>query len=337
MRDHGLLVDIEGKPLHQRHRTYSADWDEVRGFCDKTYMPFRVRPLGIAQNPDATMYSARVGRVTATHFCYGVPVYLNDFDPDAGNLMVLTTLEGGIEHMVDAENSAFTSAGESFVVDCSRSDYWLKANPDHLQINLTIPHDVVAEHAMRYFGGMPDDRLWRCKLKFGGGDTAWFALLHYMAASIREAPSEVEAGRIGRHLEETLCLRLLEQWCAGAGVTAAHATRFAVPYYVKRAEDFIRNHAFEAPTLSDIAAASGVSVRTLSWGFKKFRTQTPAQCLRHHRLQGVRAVLLAAGPDETVSSIASLWGYVNFGIFARSYQNEFGELPSKTLRRPRHH
>ena len=53
--------------------------------------------------------------------------------------------------------------------------------------------------------------------------------------------------------------------------------------------------------------------------------------MREQRLRGVRDALLAAGPGDTVASVASNWGYVNFGMFARAYQQRFGELVTEWL------
>ena len=79
----------------------------------------------------------------------------------------------------------------------------------------------------------------------------------------------------------------------------------------------------------------GVSVRALTAGFRKFRGHSPIAQLRELRLQGVRAELLSAPPWATVCSVVAGWGYVNQGIFARAYEQRFGELPSQSLRRLR--
>ncbi|NUA27471.1 helix-turn-helix transcriptional regulator [Cupriavidus basilensis] len=86
-----------------------------------------------------------------------------------------------------------------------------------------------------------------------------------------------------------------------------------------------------APTLSELAQASGVSVRTLSAAFREYRYCTPMQALMEQRLQGVRAELLVAARGATVRSIAETWGFANPGLFAARYRQRFGEYPSRTL------
>lgn len=337
MLENALLLDASGQPIQQDRRTSSKDWDEVQEFCREVYMPYRVTPLGRRLKPNATMRSARVGRVTMTRFSYGVPIHLEDFDPAAGNILVLNTLRGGLRHMVDKTRDDVTGAGDSFVVDCSRADYWLDADDAHMQVNLTIPHDVVAEVAQRWYGFIPDDRLWTTRLKFGGANSPWIALLEYVSRSVQADCARVADGRIAAHLEETICLELLRAWAGGAGVSLETGARTAAPHYVRSAETMLAEMAREAPTIGAVAEALGVSVRTLSEGFRRFRGITPRDFLRNQRLDGLRADLLTAPPGATVTSIASGWGYVNFGALAGTYRNRFGELPSQTLERARWH
>ena len=333
--DNALLLDAKGRPIGDARRTRSRDWDEVREFCDKVYMPYRVKPLGHSGAPDAVMHGARVRRITVTRFRYGVPIALEDFDSGAGNILVLTTLGGHLRHGVEKGDMAATGRGESFVADCSRAAYWLEGDGDHLQINLTIPHDVAAETAARWFEFLPPDSFWKRKVKFGGEGSAWWALLDYMARSIAEAPDAVRDGRIGAHLEETICVELLKNWAAGAGVDLSAGVRTAAPRQVRLAEAYIAAHAACAPTIAEIARAAACSVRSLSSAFRRFRDSSPGACLREHRLRGVREALLAGGPGLTVAAAASAWGYVNFGVFAQTYRRRFGETPSQTLARGR--
>ena len=335
MLENALLRDAAGRPIRQDRRTRSEDWDEVQEFCREVYMPYRVTPLGRRLKPDATMRSARVGRITMTRFSYGVPIHLDSFDPEAGNILVLNTLRGHVRHMVDRQRDDITCAGDSFVVDCSRTDYWLDADDAHMQVNLTIPHDVVAEVAQRWYGFVPDNRLWTTRLKFGGPNSPWIALLDYVSRSVQADSARVADGRIAAHLEETICLELLRAWADGAKLSLETGARAAAPRYVRAAEMMLAERAREAPAIGAVAESLGVSARTLSEGFRRFRGITPRAFLRERRLEGLRADLTAAPPGATVTSIAADWGYVNFGALAGAYRKRFGELPSQTLKRAR--
>ena len=319
-------------PLIRSERVRSQDWDEVAEFCRSTYMPYHVEPLEKDTVPSATMFSRNTGRVKASRFAYGTGVHLNDFDPEAGNILVLTTLNGAGSHHFQSD-PATTQAGESFVVDCARTDYWLNADPEHLQFNFTIPHALMEETARKWFGYVPGNALWTQRVKFGGRGSRWLAMLEYVARSIGGEHPIDPNGPMGRHLEELICLNLLQEWAAEAGVSLETGARAAAPHYVRRAEEMMTSEARIAPSIGDIAQRVGVSARTLSEGFRRFRGVTPREFLADRRLDGLRADLLAAESNRTVTEIAGSWGFVNIGALARSYRARFGETPSQTLAR----
>lgn len=333
MLEEALLVDAKGTPISHDGRTRSRDWEEVQEFCRTVYMPYRVRPLERLSRPDATMISAQVGRITMTRFSYGTGIHLDRFDPAAGNILVLNTLRGALRHQTGAE-PATTGAGESFVVDCSRADYWLDGDPDHMQFNLTLPHEVMEETALRWFGFVPDDALWTQRVKFGGPQSAWLRLLDYAARTL--GARRAIKGPMGQHLEEMICLDLLREWAGQAGVRLEDGARAAAPGYVRRAEEVLRAEAREPPTIGALAERLGVSARTLSEGFRRFRGIAPRDFLAERRLEGLRGELLSAPPGRTIADIASGWGFVNFGALAGQYRRRFGELPSQTRARARH-
>lgn len=332
MLESALILSMDGKPIRHDGLTHSRDWDEVAEFCKTTYMPYRVRPTGTCSQPNSTMVSSTAGRVTVSRFSYGTGVYLDEFDSDAGNIIVLNTLRGKLNHQCEQEPVS-TGAGESFVVDCSRTDYWLEADPDHMQFNFTIPHNVMEEVAEKWFGFVPSNALWTRRVKFGGPQSRWVVLLEYISRTLSSDLPLPADGAMGRHLEELICLDLLQAWAAGAGIALDQGARVAAPYYVRQAEEIMVAEAHEAPTIGDIAGRIGVSARTLSEGFRQFRGITPREFLSARRLEGFRADLEAAPPNRTVTQVASDWGFVNMGGLAGTYRKRFGELPSHTLKR----
>ena len=60
---------------------------------------------------------------------------------------------------------------------------------------------------------------------------------------------------------------------------------------------------------------------------------TPKQYITADRLTRARRSLRLAEPSAQVSQIANDWGFSHLGRFARIYKQQFGELPSTTLRR----
>jgi len=104
-----------------------------------------------------------------------------------------------------------------------------------------------------------------------------------------------------------------------------------VPAVLRRAEDYISDHARDQICLDDIAKAAGIPVRTLLNIFRQFRSTSPMQFVKQQRLYIARARLNAPSTGDTVSLIAYESGFTHLSRFAADYAAEFGEKPSDTI------
>lgn len=167
MLDAALLRDGQGKALLEGNLNNSRDWSAVNAFCYRTYMPLATRPLTRGMDPDATTRMLKIGRIVFSRFCFGTPTRADEFDPTSGNIIVVNTLRGSVRHPLMGNQAFDTRAGDSYVVDCSRTEYWNIADGNDLQLNLTIPHSLMEEIASRWYGFVPGDELWKKRLIFG--------------------------------------------------------------------------------------------------------------------------------------------------------------------------
>ncbi len=108
------------------------------------------------------------------------------------------------------------------------------------------------------------------------------------------------------------------------------------PWQVRRALDYIEANWDRPITIEALAQETGSSARGLFATFRKHRGCSPMAFVRHVRLTKARDILLAAGSNTSVSSIAASCGFGNLGHFAKRYLARFGELPSETLKRAKH-
>ena len=87
-------------------------------------------------------------------------------------------------------------------------------------------------------------------------------------------------------------------------------------------------------SVADLAAAVGVSERTLRTAFLEYYGVGPIRYQRDRRLHRVRRQLLAAEEEETtVTEVLSRFGIWQHGRFAGEYRQRYGESPSETLAR----
>jgi len=161
-------------------------------------------------------------------------------------------------------------------------------------------------------------------------------LWNYMVTICRDLndPQPCFTGQLGRLAERTLLLLLLNavpnnyKWAF-----AEEALSSAAPYYVRRIESYIREHAREPITTGDLVAVGGVSARSIYHGFRRFRSTTPMSYLKAVRLDLARDVLLKGRRRgaHSVTEAATAAGYANLSQFSRDYKARFRESPSQTL------
>jgi AraC family ethanolamine operon transcriptional activator len=99
---------------------------------------------------------------------------------------------------------------------------------------------------------------------------------------------------------------------------------------VDRACELMLASADEPLSMLEVCRRVGASRRRLEYCFHDVLGASPLRYLRAVRLNGVRRELRAQAPS--VQAAAARWGFFHMGQFARDYGQQFGELPSVTLR-----
>jgi AraC-like DNA-binding protein len=111
------------------------------------------------------------------------------------------------------------------------------------------------------------------------------------------------------------------------------ATRSVGPTTIRRAREYIDEHAQEPLTVGQVASWAGVSVRALQQGFQRSLGATPLQIIQHTRLERAHRDLVNASAGEaTVAGIGAKWGFPHAGRFAAVYRARYNAYPSTTLR-----
>jgi AraC-like DNA-binding protein len=108
--------------------------------------------------------------------------------------------------------------------------------------------------------------------------------------------------------------------------------RDTTPRQISEALGFMRANMHHPLTLSEVAEASGISVRSLQYGFRRFHNITPFGYLRKIRLEAVQAELASPLNALPIRDVALKWGFAHMGHFAARYRAAYGEPPSETAR-----
>lgn len=101
--------------------------------------------------------------------------------------------------------------------------------------------------------------------------------------------------------------------------------------------EWIHSHLDQPIQLSDLEQRSGYSRRHLQASFQQRFGCGPIQWIRRQRLEQARLALLQADNVDTVTQIASRFGFNSLAGFSRDFQGAFGLRPSDLLREGRRH
>jgi len=281
----------------------------------------------------ASLHAVRLRDVTLGYLDYTVELRL-EAEALPRSFLVLVPMSGHSTVHVDGtrtEATAITAVlpppGRPMAIECNRQT-------PHLLIR--IEHHSLEVHLSRLLGRPLTEAL-----QFDMGldlskpsANRWNFAIQMLHAELFEAGSLLYQGIGAGQLEEFVMSSLLY----------AHRSNYS-PFLVRpgqsderrttrTAKDFIEGHLAEMLTVGDIAAAAGVSERTLQAAFQSELATTPTAYLKAQRLDRARAELAdaAATDDVTVTEIATRWGFCHLGRFAADYRSRFGESPSSTLR-----
>ncbi len=159
-------------------------------------------------------------------------------------------------------------------------------------------------------------------------------LARFVEMIIRDLEGENSAfsdPAVGLEVERVLLQLVLRSMRHEVERRPIHERYRIVPAYMRRAERFIREHFSETLDMARIAEGSGVSARTLQYGFRKYRGASPMTFLRDVRLSSARRALID-GRGVSIRAVASAVGYPSTSQFARDYRASFGESPTETRR-----
>jgi methylphosphotriester-DNA--protein-cysteine methyltransferase len=136
---------------------------------------------------------------------------------------------------------------------------------------------------------------------------------------------------------EAALLSLGSSVIGAAGAGEAHRLgRPRVPReaIIRRCKTLLEEHHGEPVSVQDLAAASGVTERTLRAVFHEHFGVGPHRYLQSWRLHQVYRALRTAEPGSTnVTDLLVQHGEWDLSGFAARYRQVFGERPSETLRR----
>jgi AraC-like DNA-binding protein len=133
-------------------------------------------------------------------------------------------------------------------------------------------------------------------------------------------------------LEQTLLTGLLQYHSHNYSAALQRKEGILGDRQVYLAQEFMRANLQKPISLGDIAAAIGVSGRSLQRSFARYCGCSPIQFLRQARLDALRQELSEGIPLLGISDLMLKYQFTHLGRCSQYYRECFGELPSETVR-----
>lgn len=161
---------------------------------------------------------------------------------------------------------------------------------------------------------------------------AWHQLLRHLCELSATAPRALAADDVRKQYSRTLIELLVHAAPHNYSEELERGANQAIPWYVRRARAYIHDHLSDLRSVTEIAAAIGITPRTLQNGFRQVFNMTPAEYMRDIRIQALHEALLRAEPTQSVTELMQNVGIANFGRYAQYYRRKIGVAPSVTLK-----
>ncbi len=251
--------------------------------------------------------------------------------PDGFNYYtVKLPLEGKCEYSRDTQS--FVASAEQAFANNPGEPSKKRYNGSFVQIIICVSADTLAEVLAEELGHPLVEPVRFVGAPQSGSNVQ--LLTRMVELSLLDMGGREAAGhwRIARQFERSLLVTLLRAMPNNYSLEIDRQRQEVAPFYIRRVEAFIGERLAEPITMADIVAASGVSSRSLFYGFQRWRATTPMAFLKAVRLDRARESLRRASVEGgVITDIALSVGYGHLSRFSSDYRLRFGERPSDTL------
>jgi AraC-like DNA-binding protein len=315
-----------------RRRARTRDLDEAEGVLEELYLPVQILPIHRAV--DLKLDALQLDTMTAGRLSYGHDVRLTT--AQAEHYHVNVPLSGYAVSRSDSSTQVTTSPRQAAVFvpgqaaaidwahDCEQLCLMIRPSAIELEVEQLLGRSLLRPLSFERVMDLttPSGRSWRKALD---------VLLYSMDHDDDDLATRTVSRR---HLERLLLEGLLFGHQHNYTDDLLRWERPAPRRIVAEAMSFLEERFPHPCSVSEVARAVGVSVRSLQEGFKRDIGVPPMTYLQTVRLRHTHKMLLEASPETTsVSEIAQGCGFTHLGRFSDQYRRRFGESPSVTLRR----
>jgi len=325
---------MSSNSLVERSTFSTADCGEAYAFLRDAYVDHRLTYAPAGEDFALTVSRAQSGDVSASRVTATMEYGGRSEQSDA--IIMGVVVAGRFEYRSRIDECVGL-AGDTIAVPYSEKADSRMHDPDI--INVLVPMERVTQAALENFGPLAEPLAFTSVTPVSRAMNRYFGSIVGMVADQMLSPgdSAFDHPLIARQLVDAAMSALLNGF-ANSTMTDDYRPDPAAcgPAAVRRAVDYIDEHAAEPFSVAEAAEAAGVQAGELRAAFVRDHDTSPMEYLRRVRLDGAHRDLSARTPggDDTVATVAAIahrWGFADARLFAAFYRAVYGRAPGVTL------
>jgi len=217
-------------------------------------------------------------------------------------------------------------AGQILIMDPG-GDAFQQIAANHQQTAVSIPVELLDRIARAEYG-FEDGNHWKWRVATPA---------HRESNILRQTVDSIVSGQAHDFIGANAEVRFAEMIFAtvrdrsqASPEPSRHLNRQVI---VRKAEEFIRTHLCNPPSILELCEFTGAGRRALFYAFNDLIGLSPIAYLKTARLQEARRRIMASDQQHCVQLVASDLNFTHFGQFSIDYARHFGESPSHTSKR----
>lgn len=315
------------RPLDSFPLIETRDLDQMRASLARIYAEPVVELVGRERALRVVINHCALRHIGLNYASYGADVlfrypasnYIGQIFPIAGKADVVTN---GAAVVIDHDHSVLFSADSDFTMTCTAA---------YERLFLTLDPSALADKLTALTGVPIGSRLKMNPAQDLTHPLAQILRRHFTFLVDRLSAGESMPSLVLTEFEQTLMVMFLHANHHNYSYLLGYDPPDVALSQVRRAEEYLEANWSRPLSVEELAAAAGVSIRSLAADFKRSRGYSPTEFLMRVRLQRAREMLRSARPDVTVAEVASACGFASRSRFSRAYRKAFGEHPYETL------
>lgn len=315
-----------------RSRRHTSSVDEAEQIIGDAYTPHRLRSKQ-PQDLDFELLSASSGRITVGRLHYGADVTLV-VPPIESAYHLNFPMSGRIKAKQASVEVVGSPTGSATIFD-PRMSHTAAWDADTTVFALKLDHRSLMEHISALRGGTVIERVeFPLGLNLGtAAGQSLVAAVQFLWQEMRRDGGIATSPILLAELEDFLMTRLLTAVPGDVSELLQVPARRIRREELARVLDYIDAHAHQPLSLAELSRIAMVGGRALQAAFRSELGVTPTAYVRAVRLDRVHADLREAQAGDSVTKIATRWGFSHMSRFATYYKQRFGVAPSHTLNR----